>query len=53
MRKWITYRLVKMDKQEKENWKKVKEALEKADKTDCYFYKRAVAICDGKSDPLK
>ena len=42
-----------MDKQEKENWKKVKDALEKADKTDCYFYKRAVAIVDGKPDPLQ
>jgi hypothetical protein len=42
-----------MDKQEKENWKKVKDALEKANKTDCYFYKRAVAIVDGKPDPLQ
>ena len=53
MQKWITYRLLKMDKQEKENWQKIKEALEEADKKDSYFYKRAVAICDGKSDPLK
>ena len=53
MRKWITYRLLKMDKQENENWQKIKEALEEADKTDCYFYKRAVAICAGKVDPLK
>ena len=42
-----------MDKQEIENWKKVKEALEAADKTDCMFYKRAVAIVDGKPDPLE
>ncbi len=42
-----------MDKQEIENWKKVKEALEEADKTDCMFYKRAVAIVDGKPDPLE
>ena len=42
-----------MDKTEKENWERVKEALEKADKTDCMFYKRAVAICDGKPDPLQ
>ena len=41
-----------MDKHELDNWKKVKEALEKADKTDCYFYKRAVAIIQGKPDPL-
>ena len=42
-----------MDKREIENWKKVKEALEEADKTDAYFYKRACAIVDGKPDPLK
>ena len=42
-----------MDKQEIENWKKVKEALEEADKTDSMFYKRAVAIIAGKKDPLE
>ena len=42
-----------MDKHELDNWKKVKEALEKADKTDCYFYKRAVASIQGKPDPLQ
>ena len=42
-----------MDKQEIENWQKVKEALEAADKTDCFFYKRAVMICSGEPDPLE
>ena len=42
-----------MDKQELENWQRVKEALEAAGKTDSFYYKRAVAICDGKPDPLK
>ena len=42
-----------MDKQEIDNWKKVKEALEEADKTDSMFYKRAVAIIAGKPDPLE
>ncbi len=42
-----------MDKHEKDNWKKIKVALEKAEKTDCYFYKRAVAILEGKPDPLQ
>ena len=42
-----------MDKTERENWKRVKEALEKADKTDTMYYKRAVAICEGKKDPLE
>ena len=38
---------------ELENWRKVKEALEKAAKTDCYFYKRAVAILStGRDLPL-
>ena len=42
-----------MDKQEIENWEKVKVALEEAGKTDSFFYKRAVAICSGKPDPLE
>ena len=42
-----------MDEQELENWKRVKEALEKADKTDTMYYKRAIAIIDGKPDPLE
>ena len=42
-----------MDKTELENWERVKVALEAAGKTDCMYYKRAVAICDGKPDPLK
>lgn len=42
-----------MDKHELDNWKKVKDALEKADNTDSYFYKRAVVILEGKPDPLQ
>ena len=42
-----------MDKTERENWERVKVALEAAGKTDTMYYKRAVAICDGKEDPLK
>ena len=42
-----------MSEAELENWKKVKEALEKANKTDSYYYKRAVNIVAGKPDPLK
>ena len=40
-----------MDSKEYNNWKKVKEALEAAGKTDCYFYQRAVSICKGEKDP--
>ena len=42
-----------MDPQELSNWRKVKEALEKAGKTDCMFYTRAVAILGGAPDPLE
>ena len=42
-----------MDEHEIANWKKVKEALEAAGKTDTMFYKRAIAIIDGKPDPLE
>ncbi len=41
-----------MDRRTVENWQKVKEALEKAGKTDSMFYKRAVAIVAGRPDPL-
>jgi len=41
-----------MDKVERENWLKVKKALEEAGKTDTHFYVRAVAIVEGKPDPL-
>ena len=42
-----------MDKQEFDNWMKVKAALEKAGKTDSFFYKRAVAILKTGKDPLR
>jgi len=41
-----------MTPRELENWAKIKKALEAAEKTDCMFYKRAVAILSGGSDPL-
>jgi hypothetical protein len=42
-----------MDKHTFENWKKVKQALEDAGKTDSMFYRRAVMILAGKPDPLR
>jgi hypothetical protein len=42
-----------MDANRLENWRKVKEGLEKAGKTDCDYYRRAVAILRGKPDPLR
>ena len=41
-----------MSDAERTNWEKVKVALEEADKTDCYFYRRAVAIAEGGEDPM-
>ena len=41
-----------MSTEERANWAKIKEALEEADKTDCYFYRRAVAIVESGEDPM-
>lgn len=41
-----------MDKYTVDNWRKIKESLEEAEKTDSFFYKRAVAIVNGQKDPL-
>jgi len=42
-----------MNQHTRDNWRKIKEALEVAGKTDCMFYRRAVAICNGSRDPLE
>ena len=34
------------------NWERIREALEKADLTETFYYKRAVAITGGKPDPF-
>ena len=41
-----------MDQQTRDNWRKVKAALEAAGKTDTHYYHRAVAISRGQSDPF-
>ena len=43
----------KLSAEQIENWKRVKEALEAAGKTDCYFYKRAVSIMTTGRDPMR
>ena len=43
----------KLSAEDIENWRKVKDALEAADKTDAYFYKRAVAIVKTGYDPMR
>jgi hypothetical protein len=40
-----------MDAHTRQNWQKVREALEESGKTDCYIYRRAVAITSGQADP--
>ena len=42
-----------MDDQTRENWERIAEALENAGKTDCEYYRRAVAIRAGKPDPMR
>ena len=42
-----------MDQHTRDNWHKIKQVLEDAGKTDCYFYKRAVTICRGGKDSLE
>ena len=42
-----------MSDEEKANWLKIKEAMEKKGTTDNFFYKRACAIVKGKPDPLE
>jgi hypothetical protein len=44
-----------MDKHELESWQKIKDHFETLpeSKRDNMFYKRAVAICAGKDDPLE
>lgn len=35
-----------------DNWVRIKRALEKAGKTDSFFYRRAITILRGRPDPL-
>jgi len=41
-----------MNEAERQNWVRVKEAMEKSGKTDNQFYIRAVEIARGGDDPL-
>ncbi len=40
-----------MDNHTRDNWVKVRAALEAAGKLDCHLYRRAVAITNGAPDP--
>ena len=41
-----------MDPDTRENWRKIRDHLEAVGKTDNHYYRRAVAILQGKSDPF-
>ena len=41
-----------MDKRERENWEKIREAMEASGNTENFFYKRAVIISKGGADPI-
>lgn len=41
-----------MDQHTRNNWRRIKAALEAAGKTDTAFYRRAVMISQGGSDPF-
>ena len=42
-----------MSQEERDIWQRIKDTFEENGTTDNYFYKRAVAICEGKNDPMK
>jgi hypothetical protein len=41
-----------LDQQTRDNWLKIKQALETAGKTDNHYYRRALVILQGKPDPF-
>ena len=41
-----------LDMKALDNWVRIKRSLEKAGKTDSFFYRRAVTILRGQPDPL-
>ena len=41
-----------MDPDTRENWRKIRDHLETVGKIDNHYYRRAVAILQGKSDPF-
>jgi len=42
-----------MSTEERDNWQRIKEAMEEKGETHNMFYTRACAIVEGKDDPLK
>ena len=42
-----------MDKHQKENWEKITKHLEESGATHNDYYVRAIAITEGKKDPIQ
>ena len=42
-----------MDRDEIENWGKIKAHMEAVGNTDNFYYRRACAILSGQSDPMQ
>lgn len=51
LRVWTVSALV-MDQQERDNWKRIMEALAASGDTESAFYRRAKAISEGEPDPM-
>jgi hypothetical protein len=41
-----------MDERTRQNWQKIKTALEESNKTNCYLYQRACSIVKTGTDPM-
>ena len=41
-----------MDQQTRDNWRRIRDHLEAAGKTDNHYYRRALAILAGMPDPF-
>lgn len=41
-----------MDQETRENWRRIRDHLEAAGKTDNHYYRRALAILAGRPDPF-
>jgi len=41
-----------MDAETRENWRRIRDTLEAAGKTDNHYYRRALAILAGRPDPF-
>jgi hypothetical protein len=42
-----------MNDRTRQNWQKIKTALEESNKTDCYLYTRACEIVKSGRDPME